>query len=354
MFILFFDKAKGKTVNFMFKVFMGGIFFLWSSCLVCFANNDNVKTMIETRISIPYHGHLASEPVIQIAEAAAILSALDEVRNTFSETSLVKLGARTKYRQLALASAMYPVIIYERRTQDGPEIFIKACCHVGSVSSEEYIRKLIRQPDLLQLRELAIKRFEECVNEGKDLLDQSCNCTSVLCGQSPSILSQIKKVSNRIKALHIYFLELNAFDSTWTKPDQTVLALSEAMILDPDNTLLLLGIGECLVLLNRPYEGIKVLQKIALNSELHARVLYMQGMASLQMYLPALAIKDITYALELDAEHPEWWNALGIAKLLSGDTKDMCGDFYQACAMGDCDGLIEVRKQNFCLEYSGI
>ena len=31
----------------------------------------------------------------------------------------------------------------------------------------------------------------------------------------------------------------------------------------------------------------------------------------------------------------------------------MCPDFYQACALGDCEGLAEVRKRGLCLESDG-
>lgn len=311
--------------------------------------------LFEITYTLPYHTHLASEPIVQIAEAAAKLRALEQSREMLASSLAVKLEVRTREEQLALASAMFPIRIHERTVLDGPQLFVKARCYADSQrTQDEHIRYLLRQPEHLHLRLLAIKKFEEYINEGVELLNQAHSCSSadLRCNQSNSILSRIKTISKRIKALHLFFCELETFTYAWTTPEKTLLTLSEATSLDPDNVLLWLGVGECLVLLHRPYEGIKALQKVTAHNEVPARALYMRGMAHLQMYLPALAIKDISQAVQLEPEHASWWRALGTAKLVAGETITMCEDFYRACAMGDCEGLIEVRERNFCVTPS--
>lgn len=315
------------------------------------------EPILEVDYTLPYHSHLATEPVMQIAEAATKLHALEQTRSMFTSNLAVKLAFRTKEQQLALASAMYYVSIHDRVVLDGPKLTIKAKVYPSSEKIlDEHIRQLLHQQDHLQLRLLAMSQFEQYVNEGVELLNQAHTCSSndIHCNYNDSILSKVKLTSNRIKALELFLVELNNFEHGWANPEKSVLTFSEATSLDPDNSLLWLAVGECLVLLNRPYESIKALQKVMTKNTIPARALYIRGIAHLQMYLPALAIKDISQALQLEPDHPGWWRALGTARLVAGDTITMCADFYQACAMGDCEGLAEVREQNFCLEPPNI
>lgn len=310
------------------------------------------EPILEVNYTIPYHAHLVTEPVIQIAEAATKLHALEQTRSNFASNLAVKLELRTREQQLALASAIYFVSIHERTVLDGPKLSIKAHVYPSSEKIlDDHIRQLLRQQDHLQLRLLAVNQLEQYINEGVELLNQAhlCSSADIRCKHDDSLVPKIKRISNRIKALELFLVELNDFEHAWANPEKSVLTFSEATALDPDNALLWLGVGECLVLLNRPYESIKAFQKVMIKNNIPARTLYMRGIAHLQMYLPALAIKDISQALQLEPEHPSWWRALGTAKLVAGDTTAMCADFYQACAMGDCEGLAEVREQNFCL-----
>ena len=83
------------------------------------------------------------------------------------------------------------------------------------------------------------------------------------------------------------------------------------------------------------------------------RALSLRGVAHLRLHLPANAVKEFSEALARRPDKAAWWRARGAARLLAGEHDAMCPDFYQACALGDCEGLAEVRKRGLCLESDG-
>jgi hypothetical protein len=75
-------------------------------------------------------------------------------------------------------------------------------------------------------------------------------------------------------------------------------------------------------------------------------------LAYLRLQLPTLAEVDLNEALRRDPRPAAWWRARGALRMLRRDVVPMCGDFLQACARGDCEGLAAAREQGLCLSQA--
>ena len=145
-------------------------------------------------------------------------------------------------------------------------------------------------------------------------------------------------------------LLLNRFGAGWTPPEEAEAELRDLQRLDPDNSLINLGLAEVLLRLDRPHETIRFADEaLRLESRL-ARALYVRGMAQLRLRLNSLAAADFNQALTLNPDKAAWWRARGAVHMIRHDYESMCADLRQACTLGDCEGLAEVRGQNLCLE----
>lgn len=161
-------------------------------------------------------------------------------------------------------------------------------------------------------------------------------------------LAQLQALADQLQALDEYCSALRYFDGTWPDPEAALEAMDRALALEPDNTLFLLGRAEALIQLDRVYEGLEALNTAARLDDFPARGYYARGVAQLRLHMPSLAIHDLSKAIALRPDKAAWWHTRGAAKLLSGEYDTLCEDLYQACALGDCQGLANVRLRNLC------
>lgn len=82
---------------------------------------------------------------------------------------------------------------------------------------------------------------------------------------------------------------------------------------------------------------------------LYARSLYLRGMAQLRSGQPALAEADFSAALAIDDARADFFLARGASYQVREIFDAMCSDYYQACALGLCEGLASAREQGRCL-----
>ena len=142
---------------------------------------------------------------------------------------------------------------------------------------------------------------------------------------------------------------LREFDGQWRAPAHAAETLRELLSRDPDNPLLMVGLGEALLQQNRPYEALDLLNAAARLPGFPPRGYYARGVAQIRLHLHTLGIADLGRALEAQPERAALWRARGTARLLASDPEDLvCPDMRQACALGDCDGLGFAREKGLC------
>lgn len=85
------------------------------------------------------------------------------------------------------------------------------------------------------------------------------------------------------------------------------------------------------------------------DTRLYARALYLRGLAQLRSGQPALAEADLSAALSIEPQRPDFLLARGATYQVREIFDAMCRDYYQACTLGSCDGLAAAREQQRCL-----
>lgn len=321
------------------------------SNLVNGASTD--KLLAEAQIEASFGGLIPQKTAARIIRAAARLQVLEKMAQELDNDLAAQLGATDLAQKRTLASAVFPVSISINMPDEGSNKLVATARVLNSPrNTDTEIRKALRQTDNLELRFFTLQSMEQLVKEGMDLLQRSKkNRVIGTPGSESPFVGRLNTISEQLEAKGIYLDELRQFDATWRNPQEVALILEKAIPLDPTNSLLYLGFGEALLLLDRPYEALDALHTAANLPDTPARTFYMRGIAHLRLHLPTYADDDFTRAIERRPDKAIWWRARGAARLVAGDHENMCGDFYQACALGDCEGLAEVRKRDFCLEH---
>lgn len=312
------------------------------------------KPLAEAQIEASFGGLIPQKTAARIIRAAARLQVLGKMAQELDNDLAAQLGATDMAQKRTLASAVFPVSISINIPEKGSDKLVATARILDSPrNTDTEIRNALRQTDNLELRFFTLQSMEQLVKEGMDLLQRSeKNRLSGTPGSESPFVGRLNTLSEQLEARGVYLDELRQFDTTWRNAQEVALILEKAIPLDPTNSLLYLGLGEALLLLDRPYEALDALHTAANLPDTPARTFYMRGIAHLRLHLPTYAEDDFTRAIERRPDKAIWWRARGAARLVAGDHNNMCGDFYQACALGDCEGLAEVRKRDFCLEQS--
>ncbi len=328
--------------------------------------------LAETTASAFYGSGIPAEAVIGILRAEARLDVLKKavmlidrdvaarmgVTETRAGASPGKAPYRPEERMLALASAVFPVSIAVSSSspahggtfsESEGQIHVTARIPASPRDPLQTLRLSLRDGDNLELRHEALQRMQAAVHEGREVLLRGAagSRRPVL---DDKAVAQVESLGRRLETLETYLELLRDFKQTWLAPHEAAPILEHLSRLDPSNPLIWMGLAEAMLLTERPYEAMDAIRTATALPDVPARAFYVSGLACLRLHLPANAVKDFNEAIALQPDKAAWWRARGAARLLSEEKEAMCSDFYQACALGDCEGLVEVRKRGFCLE----
>lgn len=324
------------------------------------------SVLAEARNAQPFGAGVSADAAHSVARALARLAVLEKGAALLENDLAARMGtadapagtARGNVvpdaRMRALASTVFPVSVSDIAGSDPHQREVAARIPASPRDSAQAIRRALQNADNLELRLDALSRLERAAAEGSDLLARSAALGAPQADQAENpFAGRIETLGKRIDALEAYLDALRDFDHTWRDPQEAVFLLERLSALDPNNALLWMGLGEALLLTGRPYEALDALRAATRLPEAPPRALYLRGVAHLRLHLPANAVTDFSEALSRRPDKAAWWRARGAARLLAEEHDAMCPDFYQACALGDCEGLAEVRKRGLCLETGG-
>lgn len=322
--------------------------------------------LAEARNAQPFGAGVSADAAHSVARALARLAVLEKGAALLEDDLAARMGTADAAagptgrnvpdaRMRALASAVFPVSISDVAGSDPQREEVSARILASARDSAQAIRRALQAPDNLELRLDALNRLEQAAAEGNDLLARSAALhTAPQADRTENpFAGRTETLGKRLDALEAYLDALRDFDHTWRVPQEAVVLLERLNALDPNNALLWMGLGEALLLTERPYEALDALRAATRLPDAPPRALYLRGVAHLRLHLPANAVNDFSEALARRPEKAAWWRARGAARLLAEEHDAMCPDFYQACALGDCEGLAEVRKRGLCLETGG-
>lgn len=308
---------------------------------------ENAATARQT---LAYGGSTRREAALAVARAAAWLEALRQAAENLNH-SAAQYAAVSPLRRKALAAAAHRPAVSVSPAKvplsSAGDVTVAVSLFTPARTLDSRLREALRYPDMLTLREEALRQVEAAAREGVEL-SASVDDARPGVGADETFNQRIERIGNKLNALWIFEEVLARWRGAWREPARVLRLLTRAVALDGENALLWCVLGEVQLQLDRPRHALESLNKaLALNSEL-PRALYARALGHLRLGRHALAEADLTSALRFDPHMPEWLQARGAARMLRKEHASMCDDFEQACARGLCDGLAAARKQGLC------
>ncbi|MEG2172108.1 MAG: hypothetical protein RRY29_02470 [Desulfovibrionaceae bacterium] len=314
----------------------------------------NIFSAVATA-SLPFGGLIHKDTTYGIIRAAAFLQAARESALSLSGHTAAHIGAFALPRRTALAAAAQEASVSISIT-DAPAPFIGQELLTVMVKLESplerlntRIRETMQHPDTWALYEESLALMHQHVAEGRDLVQRAANLRQDRGAHTDEIFMQrTTYLADQLDALWMYLQLLPHLRNTWEKPADVQGQLQRALTLAPQNPLLWCALGEVQLQLDFPQQAIESLDCAVRYGPEFARALYARGLAHLRMQQSALAESDLSAALALRPHTVTWLRARGAVRMVREDYGPMCEDFTEACAQGDCDGLITARKRDLC------
>lgn len=299
-------------------------------------------------VSLPFGGQVRPETAELTARTLARLQVLHQAERTLAGLTVVRFGLDERHLT-ALADDVLLSILTVSTDEAARTVTVRADIFVPLAALPDAAQAALQRPDDLELQAEALGRAEALAGEAVELIRRAAAERERGQPDDP-FSSRLSYLESQLRATTRYMALLSRYGSDWLPPEEAVDALRVILRRDPDNALINLGLAEALLRLDQPHEASRLASTaLSLEPEL-ARALYVRGLAQLRLRLSALAVADFTQALALRPDKPSWWRARGAAYLIRHEYLQMCADLYQACTLGDCAGLAEVRGQELCIE----
>lgn len=306
--------------------------------------------------SLPYGGLIHKDAVFSIVRAAAFLQATRDAAISLSQHTAAHIGAFALDRRIALAAAAYTPAVNTSVTDapppfDGQELLtVMVRLEAPLPQLDTRIRRTLQHPDTWALFEEVLVIMRDEVDEGSDLVQRAANLRQTHGSPMDEIfMHRINYLADQLDALWMYVQILHTLRTSWENPEQVQKHMQRALTLAPQSPLLWCALGETQLQLDFPQKAIESLDKAVHLGPTFARAYYARGLAHLRLQRSALAENDLSAALTLRPQSVLWLRARGAVRMVREDYGPMCADFNQACALGDCDGLMTARKRQLCL-----
>lgn len=311
------------------------------------------ETRLEARVVLTYPTGFSTHSIESISRAMARLDVLEKASPLVASHTAVRLSQPDNETLLALTSALVlPVIRVDepQKTEQGTRALnASAQLLIRQKDLASAVPVALRREDDLDLRRRMLALTRNTLAEAQQLLAQSLEQPDKDIRPSAQ---RMEHLGSRLQALEQYAFVLTYYGSALQPADQAETALRKALDLDGENYLVWLALAESLLVQDRSHEALEAADRAKSLNGHFGRTYYIRGLIHLRMHLAALAVSDFSTALTFEPEKAAWWRARGAARLINNDFEAMCGDFYKACALGNCEGLEEVRKNKHCLAAS--
>ena len=164
-----------------------------------------------------------------------------------------------------------------------------------------------------------------------------------------------KRATDTLQGLWLAQQALMLAPEGWLAAPTSLAALDLASRLAPACPVAHLLLAEARVQRNLPQQAIVAASEaLRLWPDL-GRARHVRALAHWRLQQLALAEHDLSAAISphqpMPPQGPELARCLrarGAIRLLQGNEAGLCEDFANACALGDCDGLVHAREQGFC------
>ncbi len=299
------------------------------------------RPVFQAEKTLPLWGKVQKDLLTPPARAAVLLEALSKAANALRAYTAVNIGVEDSRQRLALALAVHTVEFSGEIVPGSPydTMIVKAVLAPVPEGLEAALPKALSDTNMRAWRKAALAFIIPRAAEAMDLARRAFESRSV-----QIFYDRLEFLSAQADA----WLILNESWQNGTGPREALNLERKALEIDRDNPIIWASAGSNLLLLDQPLEAISSLESaLALNPDL-SQALYLRGIAHMRLHQLALAESDFSQALKLEPGNPEWLRARGAVRMLKEDYASMCKDFFEACSLGDCEGLALARKRGLC------
>ncbi len=362
----------------LFQHILQGLCFLFVCILGMYspvlATQETQKQSESLTLTYSYAQGISAKDAVHIVKSLVFFQALRIEHAQLAEQRALSFGAQSLQKQLAVVASAYAtdfqihtqksekikaserpsVKQYRGKTtvqpqwQDGTvEVTVQLSAKEHKL--ERAVQELLAQKSLIEMRVEWIELLQENTVRGADLLLMASGIRVNTFGGSWALLrEEAHSVARRLAALWLYDTALKNFREIWQQPQEVEGFIQEALRFDNSLPALWTCLGEVQLQLDHPNTAISSLHKALQLQPERARALYIRALAYLRLQQPSLAEVDLNEALLLRPYTPTWLHARGAAYMMLEEYPAMCADFEEACALGQCEGLQNARKQDLC------
>ncbi|RRD70389.1 MULTISPECIES: translation initiation factor IF-2 [unclassified Desulfovibrio] len=285
------------------------------------------------------------------AGSAALLAALRTAARALPPSAEIRMNLPEEGQRMALAAQLYTPLV--RHQGKECTVTLLARPHARQTLSEN-----LRAPQLLAARLHLLRATEKLLAEAAALPPPVPGGIWLrLAARPPGTPRQPpeESLADHLEALGLAQDALCRSDIGWLTTPAFLPVLEQAVRKLTDNALLFLLLAEAQLQRDMPLQcAASCTQALRLDPAM-SRARYIRSLAHWRLQQPALAEQDLTASLEdtlPDLEKARRLRARGALRLLRRADAEMCRDFAEACALGDCEGMVQARSRGLCLPNS--
>ena len=316
----------------------------------------------EHTVSVPFGGGVTRKGASVIAVAAATTAVCREGAEAIGAWPLVFFAARTPERRLALAVALMERAECGRLLREDsvpPRLEVTVCGWLpmgeeGDVAGASdllglRVKEMLAASGRLDFYETLAVRRALLVAEALALAEEAGGFATrwkeaAKAPQSPRLLYLLRA----LEALELFERCLSLFSGVWADPESVVLDMERATELDGEVYFFWAALGEALFQTGRNRRALEALDRAVELVPDAARPRHSRGLVYLGMNSVALAERDLSAALRLDPENPEYWQSRGVLRMRQGEQAGMCADVLEACRLGLCGAYDNALQNGWC------
>lgn len=296
------------------------------------------------------------------ARATAWLKAVRKAADSLPPRRAIHMGAVSPQERLTLAAQLY-IAAASPPGAEKPDPLHAVVSLQPRPEPEQQILVALRHAELLELR----RRLMEETDATLKRMDRRWPATS---SEAPAEGESSKarlsagadwtyadwtRMGERLEGLWLAQSALDLAPGGWLTAPAALPVLENAARLAPDSPIVRLLLAEAQLQSGLPQQCVESCNEALRLDPSLGRARYIRGLAHWRLQQLALAEDDLSSALAARSKPPSQGierarvlRARGAVRLLRRNYGGMCEDFARACALGDCEGLVVARAQNYC------
>ena len=313
---------------------------------------------------------------LPIAESCAIakarLEALAAAAEALPKQQILRMGFSPDVDLRALVAQLYTNKHTIEKKGEDSEVVVTLVVRNDAANE---IKRLLRNSEILLLRHNLLNTYEKLFHETLELYQQQHNTGDIAVrggawykarvpspnqeNTTPPHISDTAS-ADKLETANSVQNTLHSASKEWLVSASSLSTLEQASLLLPESAAVWLLLAEAQLQSGLPQRSIDSCTECLRLAPTLGRARYIRALAHLRLQQLALAEGDLNASLAHHQNEAPKNDALaarlrarGAVRMLRRDMAGMCEDFFTACALGDCEGLVLAREQHQCTDMDG-